>query len=61
MAELLTITKGQAVPEHPELEVFEGGQFDPEALVYCNKIGEDTAFAAFQAKFVVGGGDVYAE
>lgn len=49
---MITIEKGQSVPENEDLEVFEGGEFDPQSLVLCNRKGENEAVVQFEANFI---------
>jgi len=49
---MITIKKGQSVPENEDIEVFEGGEFDPQSLVLCNRKGENEAVVQFEAHFI---------
>jgi len=59
---MVTITKGQSVPENPELEVLSpSGDYDENDLIECAKIGEQVAFCSFEAQFIANGHTAYDE
>lgn len=50
---MITLTKGQDIPEFPELELLsESGYYDENDLVIACKKGESEPFAQFEAQYV---------
>lgn len=56
---MITLETGQPVPEHPELEVLSGGDYDESELVPCCLIGETHPYAQFEAKYIYYGPSIY--
>ncbi len=57
---MITITKNQTVPEHPDLEVFSpSGEYNDSDLILCSKIGESEPCAQFEARFIKFGNSAY--
>ncbi len=58
---MIHITKGQSVPEHPELRVYsDTGDYEDTDLINCYKIGKpNSAFCGFEASYIGYGGMVY--
>ena len=56
---MITLEKGQAVPENEHIVVLEGGEYDDEALVLCAPEWETEGTAYFVAKFIENGPEIY--
>lgn len=52
---MITLEKWQSVPDNEDLEVFEGGEFEPQTLVLCNRKWEDEPVVQFEAHFIATG------
>ena len=57
---MITITKGQEVPENPTLEVLSPtGEYELTDLIECSLIGINEPVAVFEARFILLGAGAY--
>jgi hypothetical protein len=57
---MITITKGQSVPENEGYEVYSPtGEYNESDYILVNKIGEEEPTMQFEAKFIHFGGEAY--
>lgn len=57
---MITITKGQEVPENPTLEVLSPtGEYELTDLIDCAVIGTTEPVATFEARFILLGAGAY--
>ena len=56
---MVIINKGQSVPEHEELEVFETRDYEDFEQVLCNIKGQSEPICGFEARYIINGPEVY--